>query len=179
MARYSKDKFYKIIESIINNEEFIKRKDFKHHGEESVYDHSLKVAYLAYCLAIEFHLDEKSCAIGGLLHDFYSTPWMSVNPNHPKKIREMHGFVHAKDAYRNASKFFEYLMTPKIKDIIVKHMFPLTPSPPIYAEAWLVTIADKIVSMSIFKKPKELPMYLGLNKKKNPKVDKSVKSSKK
>ena len=165
MKKEEKKEFYKIVASIINNKEFQRRKTFKHHGDESVFDHSLKVALLSYSLAKKFHLDAQSCAIGGLLHDFYTKPWMD-NKVKGKKITELHGFVHAKEAYQNALKEFPYLMTPKIKDIIVKHMFPLTPLHPSYAESWIVTLSDKIVSMSVFKKPKDLPMYLGINKKK-------------
>lgn len=166
MKKYSKKEFYKVVEEIINNEEFQRRKTFKHHGDESVFDHSIKVAYLAYSMAKKLHLDAQSCAIGGLLHDFYTKPWMDRDKNEKRKITELHGFVHAREAYQNASKEFPELMTPKIKDIIVKHMFPLTPAPPTYSESWLVTLADKIVSMSIFKKPRDLPMYLGMKKKK-------------
>ena len=42
-------------------------------------------------------------------------------------------------------------------------MFPLT-LPPKYYEGWIVTIADKVVSLEVFKNPKELYKYIGLNK---------------
>lgn len=169
MAIYTKQEFYKIVEKILKNPEFKRRKTFQHHGEETVYDHSLKVAYLAYSLAKRFHLDAQSCAIGGLLHDFYSTPWTGPGAVKNKKITQMHGFTHPKDAYRNAKREFPELMTPKIRDIIVKHMFPLTPLPPSYGESWLVTLADKMVSVSVFKNPKDLPSYVGIKVKKKEK----------
>ena len=78
----------------------------------------------------------------------------------------MHGFMHAKDAYKNVQKYFPELVTPKIKDIIIKHMFPLNIKIPKYKETWIVTLSDKIVSLSVFKKPKDLPKYLGIRKKK-------------
>lgn len=40
-------------------------------------------------------------------------------------------------------------MTDKISDIIVKHMFPLNIRPPKYAESWIITCVDKIVSLEI------------------------------
>ena len=46
MKKEEKKEFYKIVASIINNKEFQRRKTFKHHGDESVFDHSLKVALL-------------------------------------------------------------------------------------------------------------------------------------
>lgn len=164
MTKYSKEEFYKIVENIIENPTFQKRKEFKHHGEESVYDHSIAVSFLAYRMAKKLHLDEKSAAIGGLLHDFYTKPWMEAEKK--RRIRDMHGFAHAKEAYQNAEKEFPNLMSPRIKDIIVKHMFPLNITPPRYIESWLVTLADKIVSIKVFAQPKDLPMYLGIKKRK-------------
>ena len=156
--------FYEIIEPIITNEEFLKRKNFSHHGEESVYDHSLKVGFLAFKMAKKLKLDAKSTAIGGILHDFYTTPW--VNSEKTKKIWKMHGFTHAKIAYDNALTYFSKYMNSKIKDIILKHMWPLNIKLPRYREAWLVTLADKWVSLSVFKKPKDLPLYLGFKRRK-------------
>lgn len=164
MKKGEKEEFYQIVKKILDHEEFQKRKNFPHHGEETVYDHSIKVAYLSYKMAKRLHLDEKSAAIGGLLHDFYTTPWQTAPK--PKKIREMHGFMHPKDAYQNALKYFPELMNPKIHDIIIKHMFPLTLKLPRYRESWIITTADKISSLSIFKKPKDLPKYLGIRGKK-------------
>ncbi|MDD3340688.1 MAG: HD domain-containing protein [Bacilli bacterium] len=160
----NKDEFNEIIHEIIEHPEFQRRKTFKHHGEESVYDHSLQVSYLAYRMAKKLHLDAKSAAIGGLLHDFYTTPWMSAEK--AKRFRDMHGFVHAKQAYQNALKVFPQYMTPKIKDIITKHMFPLNINPPRYRESWIVTLADKLASGKVFLKPKDLPMYIGIKKRK-------------
>ena len=33
------DEWYEIVKDILNDEEFLKRKKFKHHGEVSVYEH--------------------------------------------------------------------------------------------------------------------------------------------
>ena len=46
--KYTKIEFLKIVSEILNNEEFKRRKNFPHHGDESVYDHSMKVAFLSY-----------------------------------------------------------------------------------------------------------------------------------
>lgn len=161
-ANKEKKEFQKLIKEIIENHEFQKRKDFPHHGKESVYDHSLKVAYLSYIIAKKLHLDAKSAAIGGLLHDFYTTPWTTAPK--AKKFKESHGFIHARQAYENANREFPEYMSVKIKDIITKHMFPLNIRPPRYAESWIVTCADKIISMKVFLNPKELPMYIGFRK---------------
>jgi uncharacterized domain HDIG len=164
MKKNLEKEFYEIINPIINNKEFLKRKKFSHHGEESVYEHSLKVAFKAYKMAKKLKLDYKSAAIGGILHDFYTTPWM--NAEKTRRFWKMHGFTHAKIAYDNVCTYFPEYATPKIKDIIKKHMWPLNIRLPRYRETWIVTLSDKLVSLSVFKKPKDLPLYLGFKKRK-------------
>ena len=96
-------KYMEIVSKILLHEEFQKRKKFEHHINRSVYDHSLYVSYYSYKIAKFLHLDIKSTAIGGLLHDFYDEPWLGVEV---KKTKEKHGFVHAKKALINAKKYF-------------------------------------------------------------------------
>ena len=57
----------------------------------------------------------------------------------------LHGFTHPKTALKNASQVFE--LNDREKDIIIKHMFPLTPGLPRFKESWIVTISDKICSI--------------------------------
>ena len=54
-------------------------------------------------------------------------------------------------------------MNIRIENAIKRHMFPLTVIPPRYIEGWIITMADKYVSLEVFKKPKELPRYIGIN----------------
>jgi uncharacterized protein len=56
----------------------------------------------------------------------------------------MHGFSHPKTALENTKKHFE--LSEKQEDMIVKHMFPLTPIPPTNVGSWVVTIVDKVVA---------------------------------
>ena len=158
--------YYNIIKPILENEEFRKRKKFMHHENESVYNHSLKVSLLSYKIAKKMGVDYKSATIGGLLHDFYSKPWQENN-NEKTSLFKMHGFTHASDAYKNSKKYFNDLITPKIKDIIVKHMFPLNPIPPKYIESCIVTVADKMVSSTVLLHPTQYPKYLGIKRRKN------------
>ena len=157
------EEFLKLINIIINNPEYQKRKEYMHHENLSVYDHSLQVAYKSYLFAKKHNLDYESVAIGATLHDFYYKPWQENKEK--KKFREMHGFVHAKEALENSKKIFPELLNPKIEDIIVKHMFPLNIALPKYKETWIVTCIDKICSLEVLKHPKEYPKYLGLSRK--------------
>ncbi len=158
-----KEEYYKIVHDILKSEEFQKRKKYKHHGDITVYEHSLKVSKIAYLLARKFNKDYKSAAIGGLLHDFYSKPWQEETEKKP--FFKKHGFVHAREAMENANKYFPELMNKKIDNIILRHMFPLNKIPPRYIESWFVTLADKYVSMEVFLQPTKLPMLIGIHKK--------------
>lgn len=160
---YQEKEFYQLAEPILRNSEFQRRRTFLHH-QDSVYEHSLRVAWTAYKMAKKIQKYKKiniqNVVIGALLHDFYLKPWRE-NKNHiPWK---MHGFTHGKIASNNAYQFFPNLMNQRIENAIKRHMFPLTVIPPKYIEGWIITTADKYVSMEVFKKPKELPRYIGIN----------------
>lgn len=164
--------FMNIIDDIVHSEEFERRKTYRHHGDESVYEHCLEVAYLSYRLAKYFHCDVKSATIGGLLHDFYPYPWQYTDaekillniPKRPKGLLKQHGFTHAREALENAQKFYPDYMNKRVENAIVRHMFPLNIHPPKYKEAWIVTFADKYASGKVLKHPTEYYKYVGLEK---------------
>ncbi len=144
------DKFVEwndIVKSILENEEFQKRKTFHHHGNTSVYEHSVKVSKKAYSLAKLLHVNCKDAAIAGLLHDFYTTPWQEDTTIRP--FFQKHGFTHARIALENSRKHFPNLLNKKIENAIVRHMFPLNITPPKYLVGYIVTIADKICSLDM------------------------------
>ena len=65
--------------------------------------------------------------------------------------RRIHGFTHPMTALRNADRDFD--LTDTERDIIKKHMFPLTVIPPTCREGWIVCLADKYCSLyETFKK---------------------------
>ena len=127
MVKYMEKDYYMVVSKILNNKEFLKRKKYEHHGEITVYDHSLHVSKLAYKIAKKLHFKYKNdVAIGGLLHDFYYKPWQ--NNKKKKPLFKKHGFVHAKEALENTKKYFPELLNDRISNIILRHMFPLLSS---------------------------------------------------
>lgn len=148
---YNNKEFYMIAEPILRNKEFQRRKKFLHHYD-SVYNHSLKVAYTAYRIAkvVERYkkININNVVISALLHDFYTTPWREYKTN---SLLKKHGFVHGKIAASNSYMFFPSLMNKRIENAIKRHMFPLTIMPPKYIEGWIITLADKYVSLDVFK----------------------------
>lgn len=67
--------------------------------------------------------------------------WHDPDPSH-----RLHGFTHPFAALARAEEDFKDL-TPRERNIISRHMFPLVPIPPTCREAWLVCLADKACAL--------------------------------
>ena len=52
------EEYYEIVKDILNNEEFIKRKTYRHHGNITVYDHCLRVSIMAYKISKRLKLGD-------------------------------------------------------------------------------------------------------------------------
>ena len=68
--------WFSIVENILRNDEFQKRKFFPHHHDMTVWEHSILVSFKSYLAAKIYNADQRVCAIAGLLHDFYPWSWM-------------------------------------------------------------------------------------------------------
>lgn len=128
---------------IINSKNFLSSGENTQHGSVSVKEHSLDVAKssLVLCDFLRIKCNKRDLIRGALLHDYFLYDWHKADENNPHRL---HGFYHPGTALRNASK--EYILTERQKDIIKKHMWPLTIVPPVCREAWIVTTADKYCS---------------------------------
>ncbi len=121
---------------LLAHDTVLSMKEFIQHGNFSCYEHSKNVSYYSYCICKRFRLDHNSAARGALLHDLFLYDW------HTTKLEKgLHGFSHPKLALENANRDFE--LNHVEKDIIVKHMWPLTISPPRYLESFVVMLVDK------------------------------------
>lgn len=146
-SNYSEDRdFTQIVGDILAHAEFQKLKNYRHH-DSSIYEHVVKVAYLSYKISKHFSLDYRSTARGALLHDFFFYDWHKKRPIEHGRER-LHAFHHPRAAYKNAMKHFT--INDMEKDIIVKHMFPLTIRPPKYKETFIVLMVDKLVATGEF-----------------------------
>ena len=128
---------------ILHSENFDKSKNNLQHGSISVKEHSLQVArqsvLLSEWLGIEHN--RRDLVRGALLHDYFLYDWHHIDRENPHRL---HGFHHPLRALRNAEQ--EYELTDRQREIIVKHMWPLTIKLPMCREAWVVTAADKYCS---------------------------------
>lgn len=131
-----------IVADILEHEVFMQLRNYFHHNS-SIYEHAKIVSYVSYKICRYLNLDYRSAARGGLLHDFFLYDWR--NHSEPELAKEkFHGLEHPKIALNNSLKYFE--LNEVEKDIIIRHMWPLTPVPPRYQESFVVTFADKYVS---------------------------------
>jgi len=134
--------FYAIVREVVPRARYREMKQYISHSDITVYQHCLKVAHTAYTLAMKWQIpcDVRALVRGALLHDYYLYDW-----HDPNKGFRWHGFKHHRFALANAER--DFFLTKRERNIIRAHMFPLTFwTLPRCREAWLVTLADKIVA---------------------------------
>jgi len=132
--------FFDCIYDLLENENVKKMKNFKQHANTSCFKHCLQVAYYTYIACKKLNLDYRSATRGAMLHDFFLYDWHNyIRPD--KKWKNQHAFAHPRIALKNACEVFH--LNELEKDVIRKHMWPLTISLPHYKETIIVTFADK------------------------------------
>ncbi len=157
MNRYMLE-FIKTTEELLSTEQVRMMGRWKHHGPITTLDHSLFVAYLSYRAARALGMDERAAARGGLLHDLYL---------YDSKDKSAHPgwqcFDHPRAAARNAALLTE--LTPKERNIILSHMWPLGGQLPRSREAMLVDLVDTFCAgLEVFRiyRPSRLRKRLGV-----------------
>lgn len=135
---YMDKNYIKIVKDILNNNNFTKIKEHRHHGNNRL-DHSLKVSYYGYKVTKFLGLDYIETARAGLLHDFYI-----IEEGASLKEVLLTYLIHSHKSLANAKKYFA--LSNKEQDIITSHMFPIGLIPPKYMEGWVITILDKIIA---------------------------------
>ena len=134
--------FQEIIRDIAENETVLQMKNYKHHMNKTCYEHCIDVSYYSYIISKKFGLDYKESARAGMLHDLFLYNWKG---NRIRENGKLHGFSHPKVALKNASELFE--LSKLEKDIILKHMWPITLAFPRYSESYIVSLVDKFCAI--------------------------------
>ena len=143
MKKNNRELFESIVSDLLSDPDVISMQDLEHHGDISCFDHSYFVAYLSFLAARRMGMDYRAAARGGLLHDLYLCNWEDEN------IGLSRLWSHPKRALKNAEDRFE--LNPLEKDIIEKHMWPLTLSAmPKHRESFVVSLADKVCAVAEF-----------------------------
>lgn len=131
-------------EDILQSPNFRSTRSYIQHGNMTVYNHCINVAKYSVAISRKLHIpcNQRALIRGALLHDYFLYDW---HDKEHRGIQNLHGFYHPGIALTNASR--EYRLTLREKEIIRKHMWPLTVVPPTCREAWIVTTADKWCSL--------------------------------
>lgn len=134
------EQFSEIISDLMADPEVLALADMPQHSKLFTrLDHSIYVAYLSFLLCRRLGLNHVSAARAGLLHDFHFA-------DESDGIKRL--WKHPKDALENAEN--KCTLTDMERDIILKHMWPLTPQMPDYRESFVVSLADKLCAMMEF-----------------------------
>lgn len=112
-----------------------KLRQYTQHHHSNRLQHSISVSYDSYRIAKRMHLDYRSTARAGLLHDLFYYDWRTT-----KFDLGTHAFIHPRVALRNAEKITK--LNKKERDIILKHMFGATLAVPRYPESLIVSLVD-------------------------------------
>lgn len=128
--------YYSCVNDLLNSPEVKKLREFGHHLGTSRFQHSLNVSYYNFLLCRRLHLNARAAARAGLLHDLF----FYDRKSHEKVLRS-HAEEHASVALYNASLAFP--ISELEGDMIVNHMWPMTPHLPRHRETFIITVVDK------------------------------------
>ena len=132
--------YYMLVADILEHADVQALNQFRHHHYTTRFQHSLNVSYYNYLLCRFFHWDAVSAARAGLLHDlyFYETADYDRSDSPDQKSHSAH---HPEVAMQNAA--VRFALNPRERDMIEKHMWPLTHRMPHYKESYAITFVDK------------------------------------
>jgi len=142
------DEFREIIRPVVLNSRVQEMRGMPHHGDVCCFNHSLRVAKHSYAICRALRLDSQSAARGAMLHDFY------LYERHRDSVPPITNLImHPLIALDEAIASFD--LNPTEMDIIRSHMWPLSVTAPKSAEAAVVCLTDKYITV------KEYSMQLG------------------
>lgn len=136
------EEFQEIIKELIDNETVQEMKNYRQHYETTCFDHCYTAAYYCFLICKKYHLDYKSATRAAMLHDLFLYDWRVRQPDR----KGLHAFTHGKKSCENACKLFN--LNEKEKDIIIKHMWPVTINFPKSIEGFILTFVDKYCALS-------------------------------
>ena len=141
---YTEDPDYMAcVKDIMDSPVFHSMDNFIQHGDTTCKAHCIKVSYMSYCICRRMGWEYGEVARAALLHDFFLYDW---HTNAKETGKHFHGFTHPRTALNNAVKHF--VLTEKEKNMILRHMWPLTPVPPKSREGLVIIYSDKFCGLA-------------------------------
>ena len=134
--------YIKIIFDLINQEKVQKMRLYRQHYNVNCFEHCLFVSYNTYLICKKHSLDYISAARAGMVHDLFLYDWRKRENGR----KGLHALTHGRTAYEQASTFLN--LNDKEKDMIIKHMWPVTLAIPKYKETFIMTFVDKYFAVA-------------------------------
>ena len=129
--------FLSVAGDIYNSPQLQKLSEFEQHLKINRLQHIRSVAFLSFLISRKLKLNYKETARAATMHDLFYYDWREDDLSH-----KLHGLRHPSFALKNAY-YLCGTLTKKEKDIIKRHMWPLTVIPPLYLESYIVSAMDK------------------------------------
>lgn len=147
----SSDRYYALVSDIIDSSALDRLKDITHHISTTRFQHCLNVSYYTYLICKKLRLDARAAARAGLLHDLFYYDRKKYNRSKTKG-QLSHSSMHARLAAENAAVLTD--ITDLERDMIEKHMWPMTRPLPSYKESYIITLTDKYCAILEFLVPR-------------------------
>lgn len=129
--------FFKAVADVYDTKEVQGLQIYPQHAGINRLQHITSVAYLSYLISKKLGLSVRETTRAAVLHDLFYYDWHENDWSH-----RPHGYRHPGFALKNARILCADL-TKIEENTIVRHMWPLTLTPPRYKEAYVVVFADK------------------------------------
>ena len=143
--------YFDCVRDIIDAPEIERLKDITHHISTTRYQHCVNVSYYGFIICRKLRLDARSAARAGLMHDMFYYDRREFNSAREKgQLR--HSAKHSFIASENAALITD--ISDKEKDMIEKHMWPMTRPRPSYKETYIITFVDKYCAVLEYCIPK-------------------------
>ena len=143
--------YYACVRDIIESEQVQELRTITHHVSTTRFQHFVYVYYYSYMLCRKFRLNARSAARAGLLHDLFYYDRREYNSSRTKG-QASHSKNHPMLASANAAEITEISCLER--DMIEKHMWPVTRPKPSYKETYIITIIDKYCAVLEFCVPR-------------------------
>lgn len=134
--------YYSCVSDLLRNTAIQQLDEFAHHKGTTRLQHSLNVSYYNFLICRKLHLDARSAARAGLLHDLFL---YDRKEHEPVDGEGWHGIGHPKVAFFNAIELFP--INDREGDMIINHMWPLSPHLPRCRETWIIQLVDKFCAI--------------------------------
>lgn len=131
------NEFFSVAGDVFFREEVQGLEVFPQHSHINRLQHITSVAYLSFLISRKLKWNVRETTRAAVLHDLFYYDWHENDWSH-----RPHGYRHPGFALKNAKELCGKL-TKLEENAIVRHMWPLTPTPPRYKEAYVLVFADK------------------------------------